>query len=90
MARSSSAASGLRFCGMIEEPVDQASLKLMKPKAADDQTTISSAMRERWVARIEAAARYSSAKSRAETESSELRVGPSKPSACAVMSRSSG
>src|SRR3546814_7185912 len=30
--RTSSAASGLRFCGMIELPVDQASGRLMNPK----------------------------------------------------------
>jgi hypothetical protein len=37
--------------------------------------TISSASRDRWVAQIEAAAMNSSAKSRSDTVSMELRVG---------------
>ena len=78
------------LCGMIDEPVDQASVKLMKLKDAEDQITISSAIRERCMARMDEAARYSRAKSRDETESSELRVGPSKSRAVAVISRSSG
>ena len=43
----SSAASGLRFCGMIELPVVKASDSLMKPKAGLAQMTISSARRDR-------------------------------------------
>jgi hypothetical protein len=42
------------------------------------------------MAQIVAAARNSSAKSRSETASSELAQGRSKPSACAVISRSMG
>ncbi len=36
MARTSSAASGLRFCGMIELPVVKASLSAIKPNASLD------------------------------------------------------
>ena len=52
--------------------------------------TISSASRDRCVAQIAAIDRNSSAKSRSETLSSELRVGSRKPSAFAVMCRSIG
>jgi hypothetical protein len=45
--RTSSAASGLRFCGMIELPVDQASGSLTKPKGCEAQMMISSASRDR-------------------------------------------
>ena len=53
------------------------------------QITISSASRDRCTAAIEAAASVSMAKSRSETASSEFAAGRSKPSAFAVMSRSS-
>ena len=52
LARTSSAASGLRFCGMIEEPVVNLSDSRMKPNCAVDQSTISSASRDRWTAQI--------------------------------------
>ncbi len=84
LARHSSAASGLRFCGMIEEPVVKRSDSRTKPNCGVIQITISSARRERCMAEIEAAASVSSAKSRSETPSSELAVGRSKPSAVAV------
>ena len=61
LARTSSAASGLRFCGMMDEPVEKASLRRTKPNWADDQITISSASRDRRTAVIEAADRASSA-----------------------------
>ena len=82
LPRTSSAASGLRFCGMIEEPVVKASESRTKPNCGVVQSTISSAKRERCTAQIEAAASVSSTKSRSETESSEFAVGRSKPSAC--------
>ena len=44
----------------------------------------------RWAAQIAAAARYSMAKSRSDTLSSEFAVGRSNPSAAAVASRSIG
>ncbi|MCY1305211.1 hypothetical protein D9M70_550050 [compost metagenome] len=90
LARTSSAASGFFFCGMIEEPVENASDRRMKPNCGVDQMTISSARRDRCVAVIDAIDRNSSAKSRSDTVSIELRVGPAKPSALAVMCRSIG
>ncbi len=88
LARTSSAASGLRFCGIIEEPVVNLSDSLTSPVSGDDQITISSASRDRCTAVIDAAASVSIAKSRSDTASSELADGRSKPSAFAVMSRS--
>ena len=90
LPRTSSAASGLRFCGMIEEPVEKRSDSEAKPNCGVAHSTISSAKRERCVAQIAAAASVSSAKSRSETLSSELAVGRSKPSAWAVAWRSIG
>ena len=51
LARTSSAASGFFFCGMIDEPVEKASDSLTKPNCGVDQMTISSASRDRCVAR---------------------------------------
>ncbi len=90
LARTSSAASGLRFCGMIEEPVVNLSDSARKPTSGEHQITISSAKRDRCTAVIEAAASVSSTKSRSETASSEFAAGRSKPSAFAVIVRSSG
>ncbi len=90
LARISSAASGFFFCGMIDEPVVKASDSLMKLNCGVVHRTISSARRDRCVAQIVAADRASRAKSRAETLSRELAIGPSKPSAWAVMCRSMG
>ena len=56
LARVSSAASGLRFCGMIELPVVKASDSAMKRNGAEHQITISSARRDRCTAVSEAAA----------------------------------
>ena len=66
---------------MMEEPVVKASDNLTKPKAGVDHCTSSPASRDRLVAAMVAAARYSSAKSRAEIASMELRIGRAKPSA---------
>ena len=90
LARTSSAASGFFFCGMMEEPVVKASDSRMKRNWAEHQITISSAKRDRCMAQIDDADRYSSAKSRSDTASSELAVGRLKPSASAVMKRSMG
>ena len=51
LARTSSAASGLRFCGMIELPVVNASDSRMKRNGALHQITISSAKRDRCIGR---------------------------------------
>ena len=55
--RTSSAASGLRFWGMIELPVDHWSLKLTKPNGCDAHSTNSSASRDRCNAHCDAAIR---------------------------------
>ena len=80
LPRSSSGTSGFFFCGMIDEPVHQASARLMKPNCADDHSTSSSDMREKCVIRTAAAATNSIAKSRSLTASSEFSAGRSKPS----------
>ncbi len=90
LARTSSAASGLRFCGMIEEPVVNLSESRTRPTSGDVQITISSAKRDMCTAAIEAADSVSSTKSRSDTASSELAIGRSKPSALAVAWRSIG
>ena len=90
LARTSSAASGLRFCGMIELPVVKASLSAINRNPSLHQMTISSANRERCMPAVAAAARNSIAKSRSETASSEFAAGWSKPSAAAVIWRSIG
>ena len=56
-ARSSSAASGFFFCGMIEEPELQASGSSQKPNSALDHSTSSAPRRERCVEQVAAAAR---------------------------------
>ena len=90
LARTSSAASGLRFCGMIDEPDVNLSLSRTSPTSGEVQITISSAKRDRCTDAIAAADNVSSTKSRSETASSELAIGRSKPSASAVASRSIG
>ena len=49
-ARMSSAASGLRFCGMMLEPPLTASGSATKPNSAVAQSTTSVPMRLRWAA----------------------------------------
>ena len=90
LARTSSAASGLRFCGMIDEPVVNRSDSRTKPNCGVIQITISSAKRDRCMAVMADAARISSAKSRSATPSSEFAIGRSKPSISAVLARSIG
>ena len=90
LPRTSSAASGLRFCGMMELPVVIPSPSLTKPKLGLVQIVSSSAKRERWVAQMAQVARNSIAKSRLATLSRLLRVGASNPSAAAVAWRSIG
>ena len=76
LARTSSAASGLRFCGMIEEPVVKRSESVTKPNCGVAQITISSAKRERCTAQIDAAASDSSAKSRSDDGVERVRRRP--------------
>ena len=56
-ARSSSAASGFFFCGMIEQPLVQASDSSTKPNSSLDHSTSSAPRRERCVAQVAAAPR---------------------------------
>src|ERR671920_542339 len=46
LARTSSAASGFFFCGMIDEPDAQASDSLQKPNSAEDHSTSSPPRRD--------------------------------------------
>ena len=55
LARSSSAASGFFFCGMIEEPDAHASATSQKPNSSLDHSTISAPSRDRCVAQVAAA-----------------------------------
>jgi hypothetical protein len=57
LARSSSAASGFFFCGMIEDPDAHASDTSQNPNSSLDHSTISAPRRERCVAHVAAAAR---------------------------------
>ena len=70
--RSSSAASGFFFCGMIELPLVQASDRTTKPNSSLDHRTSSAPRRERCVAQVAAAERKSRTKSRFETASIEF------------------
>src|SRR5262245_19566711 len=88
LPRSSSAASGFFFWGMMLEPDAKVSAGLQKPNSSLDQSTSSEPSRERWTAQIAAAERKSSAKSRLETASSEFCIGLRKPSSAAIDSRS--
>ncbi len=72
LPRTSSATSGLRFCGMIDEPVEKASPTRANPNSLEAHRTISSPRRDRVVDRIAAADRNSRAKSREATASMEL------------------
>ena len=56
-ARSSSAASGFFFCGMMLEPEAKASLSSQKPNSSLDHSTSSAPSWERWVAHVAAADR---------------------------------
>src|SRR5580704_15882815 len=90
LARTSSAASGLRFCGIIDEPVVNLSDSQISPVSGDAQSTISSAKRDRCNDAMGQADSVSTTKSRSATASSEFAIGRSKPSAFAVMARSMG
>ena len=57
LARSSSAASGFFFWGMIDEPLVHASGSSTKPNSCEDHSTSSAPRRERCVAQVAAAPR---------------------------------
>ncbi len=88
LARRSSAASGFFFCGMMLEPDEKSSATSQKPNSSLDHSTISEPSRERCIAQIADAERWSSTKSRFETASIEFGVSESKPSSRATASRS--
>ena len=83
LPRTSSAMSGLRFWGMIELPVENASPTRANANSALAHSTISSPSRDTVTARIAQALRTSSAKSRLATASIELGATRSKPSSSA-------
>ena len=90
LPRASSAMSGFFFCGMIDDPVAQASSRRAQPNSVDVQSTTSSPSRERWTPSSAAAKQNSAAKSRSLTASIELSAARSKPSSAATASGSSG
>ena len=57
LARSSSAASGFFFCGMIDEPDDHASGSSTKPNSCEDHSTSSAPSRDRCIVQTAAALR---------------------------------
>ena len=83
LPRTSSAISGFFFCGMMEEPVVNASLRCTKPNSQLDQRMISSEKRERCIIIIEISDSSSSEKSRSETPSIEFGQTEEKPSSSA-------
>ena len=83
-ARSSSAASGFFFWGMIDEPELHASGSSQKPNSALDHSTSSDPSRDRCVAQVAAALRKSRTKSRPETASIEFATTSEKPSSLAT------
>ena len=86
--RASSAMSGFFFCGMIDDPVAQASSSRAQPNSVDVQSTTSSPSRERCTPSSAAAKQNSAAKSRSLTASIELSAARSKPSSAATASGS--
>ena len=91
LARTSSAASGFRFCGMIDEPVVNLSDSRTKPHCGEVQFTISSASRDRCMAAIDAAAKRLEREVAIRDGVERVGRGPLRSRApCAVMSRSMG
>ena len=86
----SSAKSGFFFCGMMDEPVENASDSSMKPNSELDHSTISSHKRDRCMHDTLHAYDRSSKKSRSDTASSEFGMTREKPRSAAVICRSSG
>ena len=80
--------SGFFFCGMIDDPVAQASSSRAQPNSVDVQSTTSSPSRERCTPSRAAAKQNSAAKSRSLTASIELSAARSKPSSAATASGS--
>ena len=81
---------GFFFCGIRLLPVEYSSGSSMKPNSGEANRTKSSDRRERCIASVESAKRYSSAKSRSLTASRLLAVMREKPRSRASALRSSG
>src|SRR3954466_444478 len=90
LPRASSAMSGFFFCGMIDDPVAQASSSRAQPNSVDVQSTTSSPSRERWTPISAAAKQNSAAKSRSLTPSIELSEARSKPSSAGAAAERRG
>lgn len=84
LPRTSSAASGLRFWGMMELPVENSSGRVIKPNRGFAQIMISSASLDKCTDIKDETYRKSTAKSRSETPSMELPEGFLKPSSLDV------
>ena len=82
--------SGFFFCGMMLEPVENASSSSTNLNSHEHQRMISSEKRERCTIASDTAAAISAQKSRSATPSKLLRLTAVKPSSFAVRSRSSG
>ena len=90
LPRTSSAISGFFFCGMMEEPVENASSSSTNLNSQLHHMIISSEKRLRCTMMIESAEANSMQKSLSDTPSRELLVIRSKPSSSAVMVLSIG
>ena len=90
LPRASSAMSGFRFCGMIEDPVAKASSSFAQPNSCDVHSTTSSPRRERWMPIIAVANKNSATKSRSLTASIEFAHGSIEAELAAVACGSSG
>ncbi len=89
LPRASSAMSGFFFCGMIDDPVENASARVMNENSLVAQRMISSAMRDRSTASIAATKENSATTSRAAVASIEFSAAAEKPSSAATASGSS-
>ena len=90
LPRTSSAMSGFFFCGIIDEPVENASSSSMNLNSQLHQRIISSEKRERCTIMIEIADSSSIIKSRSDTPSRLLVVTPFRFSFSATISRFNG
>ena len=90
LPRTSSAMSGFFFCGMMEEPVENASSSSTNLNSQLHHMMISSEKRLRCTMMIDSTDANSMQKSRSDTPSSELLVMRSKPRSSAVIVLSMG
>src|SRR3954452_7537249 len=88
--RASSATSGFFFCGMIDDPVAQASSSRAQPNSVDVQSTTSSPNRDRCTPSSATAKQNSAAEAPSLPPSIELSDARSKPSSAATASGSKG